>query len=349
MPVVKITDERLVAALVDAPSSSVAELAEALDVSEVTIRRHFARLSQSGALTRKTVVAPSRLGIKVQMVFLIRVENRHVMSVAEALTRMEAVHYVSIATGDFDLIVGAQFRSEEDLLEFLVGELGPLEGIQSTEKIRVLRVLKAAFGAVPHLRIDPFGEEAANSSAPDLAELTMAGKETEAEVLDAADETILRLIARDDQIPTKALAKALNLSDSSITRRIAKLFAAGVLVEHTILHPERLGYPLTVHFLFRIDPGRMAGTIRALMALPELTYLALIAGENEVAAKGHFRSDAHLVAFLMERLGQVPGIEKWRLSPYLKTIKTLYGGVPIMPVGSLLEGDLAVAPAGRAV
>src|SRR5262249_36354754 len=150
---------------------------------------------------------------------------------------------------------------------------------------------------------------------------------------------------------TREIARALGLSESAVTRRLAKLMAAGAVAEHTILHPEQLGFPLAVHFLFPGDPPRLEGGLRALAAPPEPAHLPRIAGESDLAATGHFRSDQHLVAFLTEALGKVPGIERRRVSPFLRTLKSLYGGIPILPGDAWVAnppGAGAPAPPARA-
>lgn len=344
MPVKKISSEHLIAALASAPASSVADMARELAVSEPTIRRHLARLTESGAVARKTIVAPGRLGIKIQMVFLIQVESKHLMAVAEAFTRMPVVHFVSIAASNFDLVVGAYFRSEIHLLDFLVNDLGQQDGIQYAAKIRTLRVLKAAFGAVPSAN-----KQAAQPKMPALGHrslTTIRPEDTSVDdfASDSIDDAIVGMIAYGEEPSTRELARTLGLSESAITRRLAKLMAEGAIAEHTILHPEQLGFPLAVHFLFRVDARRLDETIRQLVALPELTYVTLIAGESDLAATGHFRSDQHLVAFLTQALGQISGIERRRVSPFLKTLKTLYGGIPIMPGDAWVAGPAGVAP-----
>jgi DNA-binding Lrp family transcriptional regulator len=350
MPVKKLSSERLIAALANAPTSSVADMAKDLGVSEPTIRRHLARLAESGAVARKTIVAPARLGIKIQMVFLIQVESKHLMAVAEAFAHMPAVHYVSIAASNFDLVIGAYFRSEAHLLDFLVHELGQQEGIRSAEKIQTLRVLKAAFGAVPYARAEAGRPRLPAAESRSLATILPENGTPDEPASDAIDDAIVGMIAYGEQPSTREIARTLGLSESAITRRLAKLMAAGAIAEHTILHPEQLGFPLAVHFLFRVDPRRLEATIRDLVALPELTYVTLIAGESDLAATGHFRSDQHLVAFLTEALGKIPGIERRRVSPFLKTLKTLYGGIPILPgdawVASPPGADAAGSPAG---
>lgn len=64
--------------------------------------------------------------------------------------------------------------------------------------------------------------------------------------LDAFDRAILRLVQRDNRMPQRAIATAVNLSAAAVQRRIAALEAAGVIARNAaILEPAALGLTIT--------------------------------------------------------------------------------------------------------
>jgi DNA-binding Lrp family transcriptional regulator len=337
MPLIKVTEDLVLTTLIRSPALSIAELTEKLGVSEQTIRRHLARLSETGAVSRQTVVAPGWLGLKFLMTFLLQVEDRCLTAVADGLAAADEIHYASIAVGGFDLIAQGHFHSNAHLIEFIEHGLGQLGGIRAVERVRHLRMIKLAFGVETPIERLAVARQPAGPRYERFVLADRNGHGAPAMPDDAVDEALIRAIGSGTRPATRRLAEELGLSESTITRRLAKLTAQGAIVDLLILHPDRLGFPLGVSFFFRAHPHQFEETVAALAALPELTALSQVAGESDLAATGYFQSDEHLAEFLAGDLSAIRGLAARRVSPIIRTVKSLYGGVPVLPPDALLR------------
>ncbi|MBO9380575.1 winged helix-turn-helix transcriptional regulator [Sphingomonas histidinilytica] len=75
----------------------------------------------------------------------------------------------------------------------------------------------------------------------------MAGRSfSPARVLDAFDLAILRIVQRDNKLPQRTIAEAVNLSTAAVQRRIAAMEAAGVITRNVaIVDPDAVRLAIT--------------------------------------------------------------------------------------------------------
>jgi Lrp/AsnC family transcriptional regulator for asnA, asnC and gidA len=68
---------------------------------------------------------------------------------------MPEIRFAGITLGTYDLVAEAWFRSNEELLAFLTDKLSAIPGIQRTESLQVLKMIKYAYdwGAQPSARL----------------------------------------------------------------------------------------------------------------------------------------------------------------------------------------------------
>lgn len=118
------------------------EIARQLDVPEATIRYRVRRLTDSGLLRITALVAPEHLGYQLTVVIGVQVEARRVNEVAERLSSLNEVMWLVITSGDKDIIFTAAFQNQDQLFEFLTGELAAVPGIVRSETAMGLRVVK---------------------------------------------------------------------------------------------------------------------------------------------------------------------------------------------------------------
>jgi Lrp/AsnC family transcriptional regulator for asnA, asnC and gidA len=125
------------------------ELANALGMSEGTVRNRVNRMKDLGVLRIIAVTEPSLLGYSLDCIIGLEVELGRVETVAARLTEYPELRYVGIATGPYDIIIAGDFASERHLLEFLTRTLAQIDGIRRTETSRILQVHKRFDGASP--------------------------------------------------------------------------------------------------------------------------------------------------------------------------------------------------------
>ncbi len=120
-------------------------LAKKLGRSPATIRRRIRNLIKSDAIRIKAVVNDQTIAPAVAAVIAFDAVPDKLELVMETLSKLPEVTWVSSCTGRFDIIALARFRSNDELTEFVQGQLLRLEGIRNTETFLCLQQKKTAF------------------------------------------------------------------------------------------------------------------------------------------------------------------------------------------------------------
>ncbi|MHB0868913.1 MAG: Lrp/AsnC family transcriptional regulator [Chloroflexota bacterium] len=119
------------------------EMARTMGVSETMVRHRIRKLVDRGVIQVAARVNLSRLGNDIHVVISIVCDGRAgVPDVAREVAAIPEVRYVSVVTGQCDLLVMASFRSSEELFTFLVEQLKKIPGVARTETLHQLRVIK---------------------------------------------------------------------------------------------------------------------------------------------------------------------------------------------------------------
>lgn len=135
-------DIQIIRALNRDARAPVSKIAEELSIPESTVRHRLNRLIKDGAIEFTAVPNPLHLGYKVWAIIEIQAALAATRALAQELAQCPEVYFVSITTGEYDIMVGAVFRSNEELLEFLTNKLARTNGIIRTRTATVLDVVK---------------------------------------------------------------------------------------------------------------------------------------------------------------------------------------------------------------
>ena len=122
-------DVRIIRALHANARSSMSKIASRLGMPESTVRHRLNRLVRLGVIEFAAIVNPLQLGYQIWAQFHVEVELARMRSVAQRLARARQVYFVGIATGGYDVLVGAVFRTNEELLDFITGPMAKVPGI----------------------------------------------------------------------------------------------------------------------------------------------------------------------------------------------------------------------------
>ena len=137
-------DERLLQLLRTDARQPSRELARQLSVSPATVRRRLRKLIESGVLRFLAVADPERMGYHLTAIIALSVTHDRARSVLQFLAMRPQVKWVSTTTGRFDVLALMQFRSTDELAQFLGKELSGIEGIRDSETFICLHTEKGA-------------------------------------------------------------------------------------------------------------------------------------------------------------------------------------------------------------
>ncbi|MDK1039576.1 MAG: Lrp/AsnC family transcriptional regulator [Actinomycetota bacterium] len=123
--------------------ASFAEIAREIDLSPAAIRLRVNRLLESETLEVVAVTDPLRVGFTMQAMIGLTSQG-DVEALSETIGAIDAVTYVVLTTGRFDLLVEVLCADTDHLLS-VIGQLRALDGVSSTETFTYLRLTKQTY------------------------------------------------------------------------------------------------------------------------------------------------------------------------------------------------------------
>ena len=124
-------------------------LAAYLGVSEGTIRKRVKRLEESGVMKTVGVTDPLKMGLDTVAFIWFKVDRHYMDAVIAALENLEAVRYLSVTTGGYDLVAMVVLPNRSELVTLLNDQFARIEGIISTETSIVLQIHKQIYDWAP--------------------------------------------------------------------------------------------------------------------------------------------------------------------------------------------------------
>jgi len=122
---------------------SYAAIGKVVGLSEAAVRQRVQRLLDCGIMQIVAVTDPMSVGFKRQAMIGIRCGG-DLQRVADLLAGMEAIDYVVITAGSFDLLAEVVCEDDDQLLEIL-GNVRSLPGVTTTETLVYLKLRKQTY------------------------------------------------------------------------------------------------------------------------------------------------------------------------------------------------------------
>jgi Lrp/AsnC family transcriptional regulator for asnA, asnC and gidA len=148
-------DRAIIAVLQENARLTNGEIATLVNSSEPTVRRRVERLLHDQVIKVVAVAAPFQLGYTVIAILGIQIDRGSLQQIETALLAMPEIRFAGLTIGTYDLVAEAWFHNNEDLLRFLTEKLSAIPGIQRTESLQVLKMIKYAYdwGTQPSARL----------------------------------------------------------------------------------------------------------------------------------------------------------------------------------------------------
>lgn len=121
-----------------------AQLAPVVGLSEAATRQRVNRLTERGVVSIVAVTDPLVLGYGYQSMLGIRVDGE-VTSTADKLGQIEALEYVVITAGRYDVLAEVVCTDADHLLRVIDEDIRSVPGIRSVETITYLRIVKQQY------------------------------------------------------------------------------------------------------------------------------------------------------------------------------------------------------------
>ncbi len=133
------------------------------------------------------------------------------------------------------------------------------------------------------------------------------------------DQRLLYLLRQNARISVSDLARALNLSRSTVQNRIARLEATGVIRGYSVeVGGEFAANRVEAHVSIKVHQKLTARTNTALEQIPNVAQLYSVSGEYDLLAIVQAQSLEELSAVLDE-IGNLEGVERTNSAVVLET------------------------------
>ncbi len=123
---------------------SYSDIGRVVGLSEAAVRQRVQRLTESGVMQIVAVTDPMQLGFPRQAMIGVRVSG-DTRVVAETLAEIDAIDYVVITVGSFDILAEVVCEDDEDLLALINDRIRPIDGVLSTETFIYAKLQKQLY------------------------------------------------------------------------------------------------------------------------------------------------------------------------------------------------------------
>jgi Lrp/AsnC family transcriptional regulator for asnA, asnC and gidA len=121
-----------------------AKLAPLVGLSEAATRQRVHRLVERGVMEIVAVTDPARLGLRHQSMVGINV-NAHVRNIADQLAKIDAIDYLVVTAGRYDILAEVFCSDAEEFLTIVNDQIRPIVGISNLEILTYLDLVKQTY------------------------------------------------------------------------------------------------------------------------------------------------------------------------------------------------------------
>ena len=118
-----------------------ADIGKSVGLSEAAVRQRVQKLTDQGVLQIVAVTDPLKLGFHRQAMVGIRTTGDP-FDVVEKLEKIDAIVYLVLTTGRFDILAEVVTRDDDEMTELLLKKIRAVDGVNATETFTYLELRK---------------------------------------------------------------------------------------------------------------------------------------------------------------------------------------------------------------
>ena len=139
--------------------------------------------------------------------------------------------------------------------------------------------------------------------------------------LDKIDFTILEMLIKDARTSFREIARKLQVSPDTISKRFEKLKKEGVIVGSTvIIDPGKIGYSFTARFGIDVKPTYSSQVLGEIIKIPSVIVASKLVGKYDLISIIVVKSFQHLCE-LRENILEMPYVEKVETGMWINTME----------------------------
>lgn len=139
--------------------------------------------------------------------------------------------------------------------------------------------------------------------------------------LDELDFSILSYLQQDGRMSFTVIAEKLGVSIGTVRTRFNKLIEDGTINIVGRVDPDKVGFRSYAHIAVYVRPATLKEKVaQQIMAMPEVSFLAMTSGDYDLEVDVMCRDNDHLVKFVNE-LSDINGVNQTKTTIYFKVYK----------------------------
>jgi len=146
--------------------------------------------------------------------------------------------------------------------------------------------------------------------------------------LDELDYHIIQELHADARASASDIARKANANERTIRKRIEHLVSDGAIRLTAILDPSAFGYLTAADIFLEATPELEPAVIDRLLAMPEITYVALGQETTEISIEARFKHNEALREFLGRTLPGIPGVTVTRYTLVPRILRNIDEWMP---------------------
>jgi len=157
--------------------------------------------------------------------------------------------------------------------------------------------------------------------------------------LDRIDQLILQALSVDARLSSSQISRKIGVAERTVHNRIRRLIEQDVFRPVAVINPAAFGYTLAVDIFCELEVGYQSQALAAIEAMPEITYIAISTGDQDLSLQALFKDSSEMQEFITHKLHQVPGMRRTRTVLIPSIIKDTYQWLPPAEAFSSVNGQ----------
>ena len=128
----------------------------------------------------------------------------------------------------------------------------------------------------------------------------------------------------DGRLSNTEIARVLEITETTVRKRIAHLLDERLISIVAVPTPEAAGMNLSAIIGISVELTAIHQVADAIRSYQEVRYVGMSAGRYDLMVEAFFTDQEHLLEFVTDKLGSLPGITNLETSIILKVVKFSY-------------------------
>jgi Lrp/AsnC family transcriptional regulator, regulator for asnA, asnC and gidA len=142
--------------------------------------------------------------------------------------------------------------------------------------------------------------------------------------VDELDRKIIKMLQADGRLSNTEIARVLEITETTVRKRIAHLLDERLISIVAVPTPEAAGMNLSAIIGISVELTAIHDVADAIRSYTEVRYVGMSAGRYDLMIEAFFTDQEHLLEFVTDKLGGLPGITNLETSIILKVVKFSY-------------------------